>query len=88
MSDELSKKMGAIVDAINSLKDDMKNGLLTANVYIDSQKLDSKSIIIYCKVIKLSSDTSKCSSKLSSWTGPWKNTIIVEFKRQLSLSQI
>jgi hypothetical protein len=41
MSDELAKKMGAIVDAINSLRDDMKNGVLTANVYIDSQKLDS-----------------------------------------------
>ena len=41
ISDELSKKMGAIVDAINSLRDDMKNGMLNANVYIDSQKLDS-----------------------------------------------
>jgi hypothetical protein len=41
MSDELSKKISAIVDAINGLRDDMKNGKLTSNVYIDSQKLDA-----------------------------------------------
>lgn len=41
MGDEMTKRMGAIVDAINNLRDDMKNGTLTANVYLDSQKLDS-----------------------------------------------
>lgn len=39
--DSMAKKIGAIVDAINSLRDDMKSGVLTANVYLDSQKLDS-----------------------------------------------
>ena len=41
MSDELTKRMSDIVDAINGLREDMKNGKLTANVYIDSQKLDA-----------------------------------------------
>jgi hypothetical protein len=41
MGDDMAKRMGAIVDAINCLREDMKNGVLTANVYIDSQKLDS-----------------------------------------------
>ena len=41
MNDELSKKMDAVVAAINALRDDMKGGALTANVYIDSQKLDA-----------------------------------------------
>jgi hypothetical protein len=41
MHDELAKRISAIVDAINGLRDDMKNGKLTANVYIDSQKLDA-----------------------------------------------
>lgn len=40
-NDEMAKRMGAIVDAINSLRDDMKNGNLTATVFIDSQKLDT-----------------------------------------------
>jgi len=41
MNDELTKRMSDIVDAINGLREDMKNGKLTANVYIDSQKLDA-----------------------------------------------
>ena len=41
MSDELSKKMDGVIAAINALRDDMKAGTLTANVYIDSQKLDA-----------------------------------------------
>ena len=41
MGDDMAKRMGAIVDAINALRDDMKNGTLTANVYLDSQKLDT-----------------------------------------------
>lgn len=39
--DELVKTMCSVLDAINGLRDDIKNGTLTANVYIDSQKLDS-----------------------------------------------
>ena len=41
MGDELGKKFDAVVAAINALRDDMKAGTLTANVYIDSQKLDA-----------------------------------------------
>lgn len=41
VTDVLAKKITEIVDAINSLRTDMKNGVLTANVYLDSQKLDS-----------------------------------------------
>jgi hypothetical protein len=41
MGDDLGKRIDAIVGAINALRDDMKNGSLTANVYIDSQKLDA-----------------------------------------------
>ena len=41
MSNELIKKLSSIVDAINAMRDDMKNGTLTAAVYIDSQKLDA-----------------------------------------------
>ena len=41
MSDGLSKKMDDMIAAINALRDDMKSGALTANVYIDSQKLDA-----------------------------------------------
>jgi len=41
MSDELVKRLSSIVDAINDLRTDFKNGSLTANVYIDSQKLDA-----------------------------------------------
>jgi hypothetical protein len=32
--------LAAIKDGIDGLRSDMKNGSLTANVYIDSQKLD------------------------------------------------
>jgi hypothetical protein len=39
--DDLNKTMCSVLDAINGLRDDIKNGTLTANVYIDSQKLDN-----------------------------------------------
>lgn len=38
---EGSDMLGAIKDGIEGLRSDLKSGLLTANVYIDSQKLDS-----------------------------------------------
>jgi hypothetical protein len=41
MNDIFSKKIDLVVDAINSLRTDFKNGTITANVFLDSQKLDS-----------------------------------------------
>lgn len=41
VTDVLAKKITEIVEAINSLRADMKRGVLTANVYLDSQKVDS-----------------------------------------------
>jgi len=40
-NDMISKKMDLVVDAINSLRADLKAGMITSNVFIDSQKLDS-----------------------------------------------
>lgn len=41
MNDELTKQMAAVVDAVNGLRDDMRNGSITSTVYLDSQKLDA-----------------------------------------------
>ncbi len=41
MNDGLSKQMAAVVNAINGLRDDMRNGSITSTVFLDSQKLDS-----------------------------------------------
>lgn len=41
MNETLSKRIDMVVDAINSLRTDFKNGVITANVFLDSQKLDS-----------------------------------------------
>ncbi len=40
-NDELTKIMSSVVDAINNLRTDMKNGAINANVYLDAQKLDA-----------------------------------------------